>query len=40
MGMTADGPYSEYFAQVKRQEFLDHHHQVTRAEVDQYLTLV
>ena len=39
LGVTAGGPYSEYFAEVKRQEFLDHHHQVTRAEVDQYLTL-
>ena len=40
LGMTPDGPYSDYYAATKRQEFLDHHHQVTRAEVDQYLTLV
>jgi glutamine synthetase len=40
LGMTPDGPYSDYFAAVKRQEFLDHHHQVTRSEVDQYLTLM
>ncbi len=38
--MTPDGPYSDYYAATKRREFLDHHHQVTRAEVDQYLTLV
>ena len=40
LGMTPDGPYSDYFAAVKRQEFLDHHHQVTRSEVNQYLTLM
>ena len=39
LGMTPDGPYSDYFAAVKRQEFLDHHHQVTRSELNQYLTL-
>ena len=39
LGMTGDGPYSEYFAQVKRDEFMAHHHQVTAGEIDQYLTL-
>lgn len=39
LGMTRSGPYSEYFAQVKRAEFLAHHEQVTSAEVDRYLTL-
>ncbi len=39
LGTTADGPYSEYFAEIKRQEFLSHHSQVTPAEIDQYLTL-
>ena len=40
LGMTADGAYRDYFATVKRQEFLTHHHQVTPSEVDQYLSLV
>ena len=39
LGDTAEGPYSEYFAKVKREEFLAHHHVVTAGEVDQYLTL-
>ncbi|NNC81902.1 MAG: type III glutamate--ammonia ligase [Acidimicrobiales bacterium] len=39
LGMTASGPYRDYFAQVKRDEFMAHHHQVTPGEVDQYLTL-
>ena len=39
LGMTADGPYRDYFAQVKRDEFLALHHRVTTEEVDQYLTL-
>jgi len=34
------GAYSEYFAQVKRDEFLAHHHEVTAGEVDRYLTLM
>ncbi|MGI9623675.1 MAG: type III glutamate--ammonia ligase [Acidimicrobiales bacterium] len=38
-GDTADGPYRDYFAKVKRDEFLAHHHEVTQGEVDQYLTL-
>jgi hypothetical protein len=37
--MTPDGPYSHYMAQVKRDEFTAHHHQVTQGEIDQYLTL-
>ena len=39
LGMTADGPYRDYFVKVKRDEFLAHHHQVTSGEVDRYLTL-
>jgi len=39
LGMTPTGPYSEYFARVKRDEFMAHHHQVTVSEIDQYLTL-
>ena len=38
LGPTDSGPYSEYFAEVKRNEFLAHHHEVTQGEVDQYLT--
>lgn len=39
LGETRSGPYSEYFAEVKRAEFLAHHAQVTAAEIDRYLTL-
>ncbi len=39
LGDTRSGPYSEYFAQVKRDEFLAHHHEVTAGEIGQYLTL-
>lgn len=39
LGTTRGGPYSEYFAQVKRDEFLAHHREVTPGEVAQYLTL-
>ena len=39
LGMTVDGLYRDYFAQVKRAEFLAHHHQVTQSEINQYLTL-
>ncbi len=39
MGNTADGPYSDYFVTVKRDEFLAHHHEVTAREIDRYLTL-
>ena len=39
LGSTRSGPYSEYFAQVKRDEFLAHHHEVTAGEIDRYLTL-
>ncbi len=39
LGDTADGPYRDYFVEVKRDEFMAHHHQVTQAEVDRYLTL-
>ena len=40
LGDTPTGAYSEYFAQVKRDEFLAHHHEVTAGEVDRYLTLM
>ena len=39
LGDTATGPYSHYFAETKRAEFLAHHHEVTAGEIDQYLTL-
>ena len=39
LGMTPHGAYSDYYAHVKRAEFLEHHADVTAAEVDQYLTL-
>ena len=39
LGMTPDGPYRDYFVKTKKAEFLDHHHQVTQSEIDQYLTL-
>ncbi|MYL03090.1 MAG: type III glutamate--ammonia ligase, partial [Acidimicrobiaceae bacterium] len=39
LGDTAEGPYRDYYVKVKRQEFLDHHHEVTPSEVNQYLTL-
>ncbi len=39
LGMTSEGPYRDYFAEVKRKEFMAHHHQVTQAEVDLYLTM-
>ncbi len=40
LGQTATGPYADYFAEVKRAEFMAHHEQVTAAEIDKYLTLV
>ncbi|MDE0218288.1 MAG: hypothetical protein OXJ90_03370, partial [Spirochaetaceae bacterium] len=39
LGDTAEGPYRDYFVQVKKAEFLAHHSVVTAGEVDQYLTL-
>lgn len=39
LGETPTGPYSHYFAETKRSEFLAHHHEVTAGEIDQYLTL-
>lgn len=39
LGSTPDGPYSHYFADVKRAEFLAHHAEVTPGEVRRYLTL-
>ena len=39
LGDTPVGPYRDYFAEVKAEEFMAHHHQVTQAEVDRYLTL-
>ncbi len=40
LGDTPDGsPYRDYFVDVKRTEFMAHHHEVTAGEVDQYLSL-
>ena len=39
LGKTGDGDYVDYFADVKRQEFLSWHAEVSRWEVDRYLTL-
>ncbi len=39
LGTTRTGPYSHYFAEVKRNEFLTHHREVTPGEINQYLTL-
>ena len=39
LGSTPTGPYTDYFAQVKADEFMAHHHEVTQSEIDQYLTL-
>ncbi|MEM7338448.1 MAG: type III glutamate--ammonia ligase [Actinomycetota bacterium] len=39
LGPTASGPYRDYFAATKQAEFLEHHQQVTQAEIDRYLTL-
>jgi glutamine synthetase len=39
LGLTADGPYRDYFVEVKKKEFLNYHHEVTPAEIDRYLTL-
>ncbi len=39
LGMTPTGPYRDYFADIKRSEFMAHHHEVTPSEVDRYLTL-
>lgn len=39
MGRTPSGDYVDYFADVKRREFLQWHETVTQAEVDRYLSL-
>ena len=39
LGSTRGGPYSHYFAETKKAEFMAHHAQVTPGEIDQYLTL-
>lgn len=39
LGKTPDGDYIDYYASVKRREFLSWHASVTSAEVDRYLTL-
>lgn len=39
LGATLDGWYRDYFVQVKRDEFLALHRQVTDAEIDRYLSL-
>jgi glutamine synthetase len=40
LGKTRDGEYIDYFASVKRAEFLEYHAQVTPWELERYLTLV
>ena len=40
LGQTPGGPYRDYFAQVKRDEFMAHHQDVTAGEVERYLSLV
>jgi glutamine synthetase len=40
LGKTPDGEYVDYFAEVKRQEFLRYHATVTPWELSTYLTLV
>ena len=39
MGRTPSGDYVDYFADVKRREFIEWHETVTQAEVDRYLSL-
>ena len=39
LGKTPDGDYIDYFASVKRREFLSWHAGVTDSELDRYLTL-
>ncbi len=39
LGQTPDGPYRDYFVQVKQAEFMAHHREVTAGEIEQYLTL-
>ena len=39
LGKTAAGPYRDYYVEVKRQEFISHYQEVTRSEIDRYLTL-
>jgi glutamine synthetase len=39
LGMTRSGFYADYFAEVKRNEFLEYHRLVSDWEVDRYLTL-
>ena len=39
LGKTPDGDYVDYYASVKRREFLSWHAAVTDSEIDRYLTL-
>jgi glutamine synthetase len=39
LGKTANGDYVDYYASVKRREFLSWHASVTGSEIDRYLTL-
>jgi glutamine synthetase len=39
LGQTPDGDYIDYFARIKREEFLAWHSAVTDWEVERYLTL-
>lgn len=39
LGMTRSGYYADYYADIKREEFLAYHRQVSDWEVERYLTL-
>ena len=39
LGKTRDGDYVDYYAKVKRDEFLAWHAEVSESEVRRYLTL-
>ena len=39
LGKTPDGDYIDYYASVKRREFLSWHAAVSDSEIDRYLTL-
>jgi glutamine synthetase len=40
LGKTRDGEYAEYFARVKRDEFMAYHARISPWEIDTYLTLM
>jgi glutamine synthetase len=39
LGTTRDGYYADYFADIKTEEFMSYHRQVSHWEIDRYLTL-